>query len=137
MTRWAGQAGLLESFTGLFEVLLAETQSEIVALSFYRPRYWEARVKEWADLETSLNQVRAIGPLSDLPLVVLSGEPDLERVPPDFPADEVRKTARALQVEVAQLSTNNIHIVCDTCGHYIPLTDPERVVEAIRQVVEK
>jgi len=91
----------------------------------------------WAYVTAALQRLRAAGSLGDLPLVVLSGEPDLGRVPPDFPADKVRETARALQVELAQLSTNSTHIVCDTYGHYIPLTNPELVVQAIHQVIER
>lgn len=136
LTRLTGTLGLLSPYTDLFQKVPIDPRAA-KALILYRSRYWDTRCNEWSAIEASRTQVAATGSLGDLPLVVLSGEPDLDRVPPDFPADEVREVSRALQVELANLSSNSTHIVCETCGHYIPLTDPELVVDAIRQVVEE
>ena len=76
------------------------------------------------------------GSLGDLPLVVLSGSPDVSRLPASFPVEQIQRTFQDLQVELAGLSTQSTHIVCDTCDHYIPMTDPDKVIGAINQELD-
>lgn len=133
--RLAGNAGLLSTFTGLLDKFPADLRSELVALTFYRPQYWSTAADELSALSDTKAQVAATGTLGKIPLVVLSGSPDVSRLPPSFPIQEIKETSRALQVELTNLSSDTTHTVCDTCDHYIPMTNPEKVVEAVRQVL--
>ena len=135
ITRLAGNAGLLSAFTGLLDRFPADVRSQMVALTFYRPQYWSTAADEMSALDETKAQVAATGSLGDLPLVVLSGTPDVSRLPSSFPIQEIKDTSRALQVELANLSSNSTHLVCDTCDHYIPMTNPDKVVDAVRQVL--
>jgi pimeloyl-ACP methyl ester carboxylesterase len=65
---------------------------------------------------------RATVPLGERPLLVLTAA----RPSPDRLRD---------QEEVASLSSRSRHVVAEKSGHWIPLEEPELVVEAVREVV--
>ncbi len=133
ITRIAGNTGLLSSFTGLTTMFPPDLQAKIIALTFYRSQYWATAYAELSAINESKAQVAATGSLGDLPLVVLSGSPDVSRLPSSFPIEQIRKTFQELQVDLAGLSSRSTHIVCDSCDHYIPMTNPDMVVDAINQ----
>jgi len=68
--------------------------------------------------------------------VVVSGSPDVSRVPPTCQASSVVALAKELQAALANLSSHSEQITCDTCGHYIPLTDPQLVIEAVDKLLK-
>jgi hypothetical protein len=41
-----------------------------------------------------------------------------------------------MQAELAALSTRGKHIIAEESGHYIQVTHPQLVIDAIREVVE-
>jgi len=133
ITRIVGNMGLLSSYTSLLSKFPPDLEKEFIALTFDRPQYWATAHAELSALNESRAQVASTGSLGDLPLVVLSGSPDVSRLSPSFPVEQIRKIFQDLQVELAGLSSRSTHVVCDTCGHCIPMTDPEIVVDAINQ----
>jgi pimeloyl-ACP methyl ester carboxylesterase len=133
IVRIAGNAGLLSSYTKVLAKFPPEVRAEFVDLTFYRPQYWATSFAELSALNDSRSQVASTGSLGDLPIVVLSGSPDLSRLPPSFPTEQMRTTFRALQVELAALSSRSTRIDCESCDHYIPMTNPDIVVDAINQ----
>jgi pimeloyl-ACP methyl ester carboxylesterase len=77
------------------------------------------------------------GSLGDLPLVVLSSDPN--RPEPDIPEDLVEPTHVAwqrMQVELSHLSTRGTRTVAEHSAHYIQLDRPDIVIEGVRQVTE-
>jgi pimeloyl-ACP methyl ester carboxylesterase len=133
--RLAGSIGLLTPLTGeMLNGVPADLQSKLMAKTFYTPQYWQTFVAEMTSLDESEAQVRDSGNLDNLPLVVVSGSPDVSRVPGSCNASSVVALSKELQAELAKLSSNSYQITCDTCGHYIPLTDPQLVVEAVKQL---
>ena len=137
ITRLAGNAGLLSSYTNLLTKFPQEIREKFIALTFYRPQYWSTAFAEMSALTQSRAQMAVAGSLGDLPLVVLSGSPDVSRLPASFPVEQIKRTFQDLQVELAGLSTQSTHIVCETCDHYIPMTDPDQVLDAINQELAK
>ncbi len=95
-------------------------------------------VAELKSVSESAAQVATAGSLGDLPLVVLSHDPDKPQ--PDLPEDLVKPTNDAwqqMQEELAHLSTRSTHVIAKNSGHYIQLDQPEVVIEAVRQVVDQ
>jgi pimeloyl-ACP methyl ester carboxylesterase len=131
--RIAGKTGFLSSYTSLLSKYPPDLKATFIAETFYRSQYWETSYEELSAVNESRSQVAATGSLGDLPLVVLSGSPDVSRLPASFPVEQIKKTFQDLQVELAGLSSHSTHIVCDTCDHYIPMTNPDLVVNAIKQ----
>ena len=96
---------------------------------------------EGIDIDASFAQVRAAraaAPLRPMPLVVLTaGQPaDPSLFPPGWPVEAEAALWRELQADLAGLAPNGRHVVAERSGHYVHQTQPELVVEAIRQVVE-
>ncbi len=137
ITRLAGNAGLLSSYTSVLTMFPQELRTEFIALTFHRTQYWSTAYAEISALSESKAQVAATGSLGDLPLVVLSGSPDLSRLPASFPVEQIKRAFQDLQVELAGLSTRSTLIVCEPCDQTIPMTDPDKVLEAINQELAK
>lgn len=95
-------------------------------------------VAESKAVSESAAQTAATGSLGDLPLAVLSHDPDTPQ--PDLPEDLVKPTNDAwqqMQEELAHLSTRGTHVIAKNSGHYIQLDRPEVVIEAIQRVVDQ
>jgi pimeloyl-ACP methyl ester carboxylesterase len=94
-------------------------------------------VAELKAISTSAAQTAATGSLGDMPLVVLSHDPNKPQF--ELPEDldkPVNDTWQQMQLELAQLSTASTHVIAKNSGHYIQLDRPELVIEAVRQVVD-
>jgi pimeloyl-ACP methyl ester carboxylesterase len=95
-------------------------------------------VAELKAISTSAAQAAATGSLGDMPLVVLSHDPNKPQfeLPEDLdkPANDAWQQ---MQLELAHLSTASTHVIAKNSGHYIQLDRPELVIEAVRQTVDR
>lgn len=98
---------------------------------------WEIVFEEKA-LPESAAQTAATGSLGDLPLVVLSHDPNSPQ--PDLPEDLVKPLNDVwaqMQDELARLSTRSTHVVAKNSGHYIQLDRPDLVIETVREIARQ
>jgi pimeloyl-ACP methyl ester carboxylesterase len=95
---------------------------------------------EGVDLDASLAQVaeaRTATPLQPMPLVVLgAGQIDPAKWPEGWPREEQERLNAELQEDLASLVPGGRLIVAEQSTHYIHQTQPDLVLDAIRQVVE-
>ena len=106
------------------------------AQSIYaQTRFWQTLGKELAAFPASIQQVeqaRSTKPFPEIPLIVLSS------VKPDFGGtQELLQIMQELHADLANESPQGVQIIAQRSGHAIQLDDPELVIDAIRQVVEK
>ena len=95
-------------------------------------------VAELKAISESAAQTANSGSLGDIPLVVLSHDPDMPQ--PELPEDLVKPTNdawRHMQEELAHLSTRGRQVIARHSGHYIQLDGPELVIEAVHSVVDE
>jgi pimeloyl-ACP methyl ester carboxylesterase len=95
-------------------------------------------VAELKAISQSAAQTASIGSLGDMPLVVLSHDPDTPQ--PDLPEDLVKPANDAwqqMQEELAHLSSKGKQVIAKNSGHYIQLDRPDLVIEAVRSVVDQ
>jgi pimeloyl-ACP methyl ester carboxylesterase len=95
-------------------------------------------VAELKAISTSAAQTAATGPLGDIPLVVLSRDPNAPQ--PDLPEDLVKPASEAwqqMQQELVRLSTRSAHVIAKNSGHYIQFDRPDAVIDAVRKVVDQ
>jgi pimeloyl-ACP methyl ester carboxylesterase len=112
-----------------------EVRPEFCAV-FCRSQFIAAvRAEAAAQVENSA-QVRALGSLGNMPLVVLSHDPDKVHFPGNL-SEPVNREWGKMQDELAQLSSNGVHLVVKGSGHDIQVDKPEAVVDAIRKVVSQ
>jgi pimeloyl-ACP methyl ester carboxylesterase len=122
----------------ILATLPPEQPNENAGLAAYRAEL-QANFVQGAEpiaFKTSASEVRASGSLGSMPLIVLTAG---QTVFPEFPADMAAKldsTWRDLQQLLARLSSNSKQIIAERSGHCIQCTQPDLVIDAIRQVTE-
>ena len=95
-------------------------------------------VAEFKAFPESARQAAATGTLGDMPLAVLSHDPDKPSA--DLPPDLAKPTNDAwekMQEELAHLSTRGTQTIAKNSSHYIQIDRPELVIDAVRNVVEQ
>lgn len=102
---------------------------------------WRSAREQFAemnDFSQSAAQAGGAASLGDLPLAVLSHDPD--RPSSDLPPELAKATNDAwekMQEELAHLSTQGTQTIAKNSAHYIQIDRPDLVVDAIRHVVEQ
>jgi pimeloyl-ACP methyl ester carboxylesterase len=103
--------------------------------NFHSAREGVAELKTFSE---SAAQTAATGTLDDIPLVVLSHDPD--KASADIPPDLAKPTNEAwdkMQEELAHLSTRGTRVIAKNSSHYIQTDRPDVVLDAVRTVVEQ
>ena len=103
--------------------------------NFHSAREGVAELKAFSE---SAAQTAATGALGDIPLVVLSHDPDKPSA--ELPADLAKPTNEAwekMQEELAHLSTRGTQVIAKNSSHYIQSDRPEMVIDAVRDVVNQ
>ncbi len=102
----------------------------------------------WHSAEENLAEIRAFsesaaqtaqtGTLSDLPLAVLSHDPDKPSsdLPPDL-AKPMNEAWEKMQEDLAHLSTRGTQTIARNSSHYIQIDRPDVVIDAVRKIVEE
>jgi pimeloyl-ACP methyl ester carboxylesterase len=95
-------------------------------------------VAELKAVSESAAQAATAGKLGDMPLAVLSEDPDKPQ--PDLPEELIKPASDAwqqMQKELARLSTRSTHVIAKNSGHFIQFDRPDVVIEAVRKVVDQ
>ncbi len=95
-------------------------------------------VVEMKSFPQSAAETAATGSLGDLPLAVLSHDPD--KPSSELPADLAKSTNQVwekMQEELAHLSTRGTQTIARNSSHYIQIDRPEVVIEGVRKVVDQ
>ena len=102
---------------------------------------WHSAREQLAEMRAfseSAAETAKTGSLSDMPLAVLSHDPDKPSsdLPPDL-AKPVNEAWEKMQEELAHLSIRGTQTVAKNSAHYIQIDRPDVVIEAVRRVVEQ
>lgn len=95
-------------------------------------------LEEMKALTQSASETAAAGSLGDLPLAVLSHDPD--KPSSELPADLAKPTNEAwekMQEELAHLSSRGTQTIAKNSAHYIQIDRPDLVVEAVHTVLDQ
>jgi pimeloyl-ACP methyl ester carboxylesterase len=91
------------------------------------------------DWTTSLDQVRAVKSLGDIPLIVLTAaapDADWGNIPAEV-QEKIDQIDQATQKELTGLSTNSTQIIATTNQHIIHNYEPQLVIDAIIKLVKQ
>jgi pimeloyl-ACP methyl ester carboxylesterase len=97
-----------------------------------RPGFVTALRSELGNLRRSANELRSAHLLPDVPLIVIS-----HRIDENGPSARREKLWFGMQQELATRTSQGRLVVADTADHYVQLSDPKVVVDAIRTVVDR
>jgi pimeloyl-ACP methyl ester carboxylesterase len=101
-----------------------------------RSKVFRAHYEQWSVLPQSAAEVRKLGSLGDLPLVVISRDPKRNaKKDGSVPAYEQRWQQQ--QQELLQLSSRATYMIAADSGHSVPVDRPDVVVEGIRRVMQQ
>jgi len=103
--------------------------------NFHSQRENVAELKAFPE---SAAEASAAGTLGDLPLAVLSHDP--EKPSADLPPDLAKPTNDAwekMQEELAHLSTRGTQVIAKGSAHYIQIDRPDIVIDAVRSIVDQ
>lgn len=94
-------------------------------------------IAELKAIHESAAQAGAGGSLGDLPLIVLSHDPDKpsSEFAPDL-AKSINESWEKMQEDLARLSTRGSQRIAKGSSHYIQIDRPDLVIAAVRDVVE-
>lgn len=95
-------------------------------------------VAEMKAFPQSAAQTAKTGPFGDMPLAVLSHDPEKpsSEMPPDL-AKSVNAEWEKMQEELGRLSTRGTQTVAKNSAHYIQIDRPDVVIEAVQQIVNQ
>ncbi|HVT94491.1 MAG TPA: alpha/beta hydrolase [Bryobacteraceae bacterium] len=119
--------GVLKGNTDNLLVPLQKLSREIqltAARAWVRPKFYDALASQMESLPESASDIAAVSGLGDLPLVVLTAA---NPSPRRFKQQE----------EAARLSSRGVHRVARSSGHWIPIDEPELVIDAVLDVVQQ
>jgi pimeloyl-ACP methyl ester carboxylesterase len=99
-----------------------------------RPSLPASVLAEWDDFWRSADEVRAARCCGDLPIVIVSQDPD--RPKPGWSADAIaaQRIWNGLQEGLKALSPHSRRVIARGSGHHVMIDRPEVVVRAIRDV---
>ena len=95
-----------------------------------------AKLAEEKSFDESAAQAARTGPFGDMPLAVLSHDPDklFTELPPDI-AKATNEAWEKMQEELAHLSTRGTQTISKNSSHYIQFDNPNLVISAVRAVM--
>lgn len=88
----------------------------------------EFKYSEDECVDETISQINNAGAFPDIPVAVVSGGKKMPFVP-----ENAFKVHRQYQVELLGLSSKSTHYICSESGHFPQITEPEKVISAIRK----
>ena len=118
LPRWRGWCGDSSTEVGLIKRAFS-CQSWVPATGY----------RQLAAFPASVAEIRNLGSLGELPLVVVSRDPNRP--------GEGRPGWHRLQEDLTRFSANSSHVIAEGSGHDIPRDRPDVVVDAIKRLVKR
>lgn len=138
--RWHREAQLIAYTTPigvprLLDMCDADPKSRAADCNWHSAR---EQLAEMQSFSQSATEVAATGSLGNLPLAVLSHDPD--KPSSELPAELGKRVNAAwekMQEELGHLSTRGTQTIVKDSAHYIQFDRPEVVVDAVHNIVEQ
>ncbi len=93
-----------------------------------------SRHSEISSFDVTAEQIKKAGPFPAIPLIVLSAA----QLPPAWLVRaEVIQGLRDDQRDLASMSPQGRQVIADKSGHFVQMDEPELVIQAIQEVVDK
>lgn len=104
------------------------------------PQYYATFSEEVSHFDASLSQVRGLGNMGALPLLVLASENSMDESTiegvKNYPFAEHNQIWMNMQNELALLSTNSIFVSTASANHYLAVFQPEWVSAQIKNFIQ-
>ncbi len=102
-----------------------------------RSHVYAAHYAQWDAFPESANEVSTLRGFGDLPLTVISRDPNRKPSADDSVSPQHEQHWAKLQQNLLGLSNRATHITAEGSGHSIPVDRPDVIVDAIRRMVSQ
>ena len=82
-------------------------------------------------IEVTLNQIGSAGHFPDIPIGIVSGTKKMPFVP-----EKAFEIHQRYQTKLLDLTSKSTHYICHESGHFPQITEPEKVIVAIRDTLK-
>ena len=107
------------------------------AIISYQAKYFDANRNEALVIAQSDEQVKRVGSLNNMPLAVIRhGVPDLFASLSPQESEQAESVWQESQERIARSSTIGQTIVAEESGHFIPIEQPEIVIDTIQEILQ-
>ncbi len=113
-----------------------EIRGQMMAFSC-QPRVFRTNYDQWSLFPESARQVRALGRLGDLPLVVIARDPEQPSQRGEEVVREAGQRHQQSQQDLARFSSNSTYVIAKGSGHGVAQQRPDVVVAGVRKLVEE
>jgi len=100
-----------------------------------RAQVYATHYRQWAAFPESAGEVRGLGTLGELPLVVISRDPKRASTPEDPTSPQREQHWQKLQQQLVGLSSQATHVIAQGSGHSIPVERSDVIIAAVRSLV--
>lgn len=98
---------------------------------------YSTHYEQWEAFPASASEVRNLGSLGDLPLIVISRDPNRDSTSDDVVLADHEQHWLKLQQKLVGLSNNASHLVARGSGHSVPVARPDVIADAVHQLIER
>jgi pimeloyl-ACP methyl ester carboxylesterase len=103
-----------------------------------RSKPFATHYAQWSSFPASADEIRGLGTLGNLPLIVISRDADrVAEDPSDMLFQKREQHWGRLQLSLTHLSTDVTQITAKGSGHSIPVEQPDSIVYAVQSLVQK
>ena len=96
----------------------------VASKAWLRPKFYEALASQMESLPESAAEISGVNDLGEIPLIVLTASnPSPHRL--------------REQEEAARLSTNGVHRIARNSGHWIPVDEPQLVIDSVLDILRQ
>ncbi len=105
----------------------------------FRNAAFNAAYNEFLVVEKSLEQVKKVKDLGDIPLLIITKGLETPKIKgfTDEMMAEYENGLEELQKQFLSLSTNSRQVIAEDSGHFIHYDNPEMVIQEIRQMIKQ
>jgi len=103
------------------------------------PSNWRGMLEESKAVDDFFGEARSVDSFGDIPLTVISGtEPTrFDSSPPGISSERLTSSFMDLQEDLLNLSSRSKWILAENSYHYVQLDEPDIIVNAILEIVER
>lgn len=137
--RLASNVGAVRLFVPSGYPGISKEDSLNVVVGAYFPVSLPAMQEEFQNVRSLADEAARINTFGDIPLIVITGTGENRK--DEYPSEALAKTSIALwgemQAELLKMSTRSKHVLAAKSGHFVMLSQPDVVIEAIKELVNR
>jgi pimeloyl-ACP methyl ester carboxylesterase len=102
-----------------------------------RSQVYATTYAQWRAFPQSADEIRKLGSLGSMPLVVISRDPNRKSIGDDVVSAQREQHWLKLQEQLVGLSSHATRVIAEGSGHSVPVQRPDVIVAAVRKLISQ